>query len=132
MTDIIGAVNFNLQGTVLIVDDSGYMRSIIRKFLEPAGLTVAGEAQDGWEAIQLCAKLLPDIITMDISMKKMGGIQATQKLKAIDPKVKIIMVSALGEGRFIKEAIKAGASDFIVKPFTEERLVSSIRNVMLK
>ncbi|RME90778.1 MAG: response regulator [Candidatus Hydrogenedentota bacterium] len=117
---------------VLIVDDSGYMRQIIRKYLEPKGFIVVGEAQDGWEAIQLFDKLRPDIVTMDISMKRMGGIEATKQIKAIDPNAKIVMVSALGEARFIKEAIKAGAADFIIKPFVEERLISSLENLIKK
>lgn len=122
-----------VQGTkVLIVDDSGYMRQVIRKYLEPKGFVIIGEAQDGWEAVQFFDKLRPDVVTMDISMKKLGGIEATKKIKAIDSKVKIIMVSALGEARFIKEAIKAGANDFIIKPFAEERLIGSITNAILK
>lgn len=115
---------------VLIVDDSGYMRQIIRKHLEPKGFIILGEAQDGWEAIQMFEKLQPDIVTMDISMKKLGGIEATKKIKEMDPNARVIMVSALGEARFIKEAIKAGASDFIIKPFSEERLISSIANLI--
>jgi len=123
----------NVEGTkVLIVDDSGYMRQVIRKYLEPKGFIIIGEAQDGWEAIQLFDQLRPDVVTMDISMKKMGGIEATKKIKAIDNSAKVIMVSALGEARFIKEAIKAGANDFIIKPFAEERLVGSITNVVAK
>ncbi|MDH5716139.1 MAG: response regulator [Spirochaetia bacterium] len=122
-----------IAGTkVLIVDDSGYMRQVIRKYLEPQGFIIIGEAQDGWEAIQMFDELRPDVVTMDISMKKMGGIEATKKIKEIEPKAKVIMVSALGEARFIKEAIKSGASDFIIKPFAEERLVTSITNVVKK
>lgn len=117
---------------VLIVDDSGYMRQVIRKYLEPQGFVVVGEAQDGWEAIRMFEEVRPDVVTMDISMKKMGGIEATKKIKGIDPKATVIMVSALGEARFIKEAIKAGANDFIIKPFAEERLISSIANALKK
>ncbi len=125
--------NNSVEGTkVLIVDDSGYMRQVIRKYLEPKGFIIIGEAQDGWEAIQMFDKLRPDVVTMDISMKKLGGIEATKKIKAIDQDSKVIMVSALGEARFIKEAIKAGANDFIIKPFAEERLVGSITNVVVK
>ncbi|MCS6984431.1 MAG: response regulator [Leptospiraceae bacterium] len=115
---------------ILIVDDSGYMRQVIRKHLENKGYEIVGEAQDGLEAIQKYVELKPDIVTMDISMKKVGGIEATKKIKAIDPKAKIIIVSALGESRFIKEAIQAGAHDFIIKPFAEERLISSISNAL--
>lgn len=120
------------SGKVLIVDDSGYMRQVIRKYLEPKGFTVVGEAEDGWEAIRMFETTQPDIVTMDISMKKMGGIEATKKIKGINPKAKVIMVSALGEARFIKEAIKAGANDFIIKPFAEDRLISSIANALKK
>lgn len=122
----------SINARVLVVDDSGYMRQVIRKYLEPQGFVIVGEAQDGWEAIRFFEELKPDIVTMDISMKKMGGIEATKKIKAIDNKATVVMVSALGEARFIKEAIKAGASDFIIKPFAEERLVSSILNALKK
>lgn len=115
---------------VLIVDDSGYMRQVIRKHLEHKGFEIVGEAQDGLEAIQMYAELKPDIVTMDISMKRVGGIEATKKIKSADPAAKIIMVSALGEARFIKEAIQSGAADFIIKPFAEERLISSITNAL--
>ncbi|MCB1199783.1 MAG: response regulator [Leptospiraceae bacterium] len=115
---------------VFIVDDSGYMRQVIRKHLENKGYEIIGEAQDGLEAIQKYQELKPDITTMDISMKKVGGIEATKKIKAIDPNARIIIVSALGESRFIKEAIQAGAHDFIIKPFAEERLISSIANAL--
>jgi len=122
-----------ISGTkVMIVDDSGYMRQVIRKYLEPKGFVIVGEAADGWEAIQMFEDLIPDVVTMDISMKKMGGIEATQRIKKINNDVKIIMVSALGEARFIKEAIKAGATDFIIKPFAEERLISSIISAIRK
>jgi len=122
-----------ITGTkVMIVDDSGYMRQVIRKYLEPKGFVIVGEAADGWEAIQMFEDLIPDVVTMDISMKKMGGIEATQRIKKINNDVKIIMVSALGEARFIKEAIKAGATDFIIKPFAEERLISSIISAIRK
>lgn len=115
---------------VLIVDDSGYMRQVIRKHLENKGYEIVGEAQDGLEAIQMYNDVKPDIVTMDISMKKVGGIEATKKIKELDHDATIIIVSALGEARFIKEAIQAGAHDFIIKPFSEERLVSSISNAV--
>lgn len=115
---------------VLIVDDSGYMRQVIKKHLENKGFEIVGEAQDGQEAVQKYQELKPDITTMDISMKKVGGIEATRKIKEIDANARIIIVSALGESRFIKEAIQAGAHDFIIKPFAEERLISSITNAI--
>ncbi len=115
---------------VLIVDDSGYMRTVIRKYLEQQGMVIAAEAANGIEAIELYEKHKPTIVTMDISMKKLGGIEATKSIRQLDPNAKIIMISALGEARFIKEAIQSGAADFIIKPFEPERLVSSIQSVL--
>lgn len=115
---------------VFIVDDSGYMRQVIRKHLENKGFEIVAEASDGLEAVEQYNDYKPDLVTMDISMKKMSGIEATKKIKELDPKAKIIVVSALGEAKFIKEAITAGATDFIIKPFAEDRLISSIMNAL--
>ena len=118
------------KARVLITDDSGYMRQVIRKFLEPNGYEVVGEASNGLESISMAKELKPNLITMDISMKELGGIETTSKIKAEQPDIKIIMISAIGETQFIKNAINAGASDYIIKPFTEKRLISSIQTVL--
>lgn len=115
---------------VLIVDDSGYMRQVIRRHLESKGFEVIGEASDGSEVMALAENLKPDLITMDLSMKNLGGIEATKLVKKALPDTKVIVVSALGESRFIKEAVAAGAHDFIIKPFTEDRLISSVKSAL--
>lgn len=115
---------------ILIVDDSGYMRQLIRRHLEAQGFEVAGEANDGNEVVAMAESLKPDLITMDLSMKNLGGIEATKLVKKAMPQAKIIVISALGESRFIKEAVAAGAHDFIIKPFTEERLISSVKGAL--
>lgn len=115
---------------VLIVDDSGYMRQVIRRHLESKGFEVAGEATDGNEVVEMATTLQPDLITMDLSMKNLGGIEATKLVKQAVPNAKVIVVSALGESRFIKEAVAAGAHDFIIKPFTEDRLISSVKSAL--
>ena len=115
---------------VLIVDDSGYMRQVIRRHLESKGFEVSGEASDGNEVIAMAEDLKPDLITMDLSMKNIGGIEATKMVRKALPDTKVIVVSALGESRFIKEAVAAGAHDFIIKPFTEDRLISSVRSAL--
>jgi two-component system chemotaxis response regulator CheY len=115
---------------VLIVDDSGYMRQVIRRHLESKGFEVIGEASDGSEVMALAESLKPDLITMDLSMKNLGGIDATKLVKKALPDTKVIVVSALGESRFIKEAVAAGAHDFIIKPFTEDRLISSVKSAL--
>ncbi|MBS0617306.1 MAG: response regulator [Spirochaetes bacterium] len=115
---------------VLIVDDSGYMRQVIRRHLESKGFEISGEASDGSEVVALAESLKPDLITMDLSMKNLGGIEATKLVKQAAPETKVIVVSALGESRFIKEAVAAGAHDFIIKPFTEDRLISSVKSAL--
>lgn len=115
---------------ILIVDDSGYMRQVIRRHLEAKGFEVVGEATDGNEVVAMAQNLKPDLITMDLSMKNLGGIEATKLVKKAVPEAKVIVVSALGESRFIKEAVSAGAHDFIIKPFTEERLISSVKSAL--
>ncbi len=115
---------------VLIVDDSGYMRQVIRRHLESKGFEVTGEATDGNEVVAMATALQPDLITMDLSMKNLGGIEATKLVKQAVPNAKVIVVSALGESRFIKEAVAAGAHDFIIKPFTEDRLISSVKSAL--
>jgi len=115
---------------ILIVDDSGYMRQVIRRHLESKGFEVIGEATDGSEVVEMATTLQPDLITMDLSMKNLGGIEATKLVKQAVPTAKVIVVSALGESRFIKEAVAAGAHDFIIKPFTEDRLISSVKSAL--
>ncbi|HRP68440.1 MAG TPA: response regulator [Turneriella sp.] len=115
---------------ILIVDDSGYMRQVIRRHLESQGFEIVGEATDGTQVVSMAEELKPDLITMDLSMKNLGGIDATKLVKQAIPDAKVIVVSALGESRFIKEAVAAGAHDFIIKPFTEERLLSSVRSAL--
>lgn len=110
---------------VLIVDDAAFMRHMLAQML--AGThEVCGEASNGLEAIQKYKELLPDIVTMDITMPDMQGIDAVREILAIDPKAKILMCSAMGQRQMVLEAMKAGAKDFIVKPFQKERILDAI------
>lgn len=120
-----------LKGSkVLIVDDATIIRLMLKKMLSRHGVVVVGEALDGEEAVRMYDALLPDFVTMDITMPNLDGITATSRILSRDPNARIIMVSALGQERKVKEAIGAGAMDFIVKPLKEERLVSSVRRVL--
>ncbi|SPF48781.1 Chemotaxis protein CheY [Candidatus Desulfosporosinus infrequens] len=108
---------------VLIVDDAIFMRMTIKKMLENSSYEVSGEAANGAMAVELYSELQPDIVTMDITMPEMTGIEALKKIKAMDPNAKVIMVTALGQEGMVKEAISSGAKNYLVKPFTEERLL---------
>ena len=111
---------------VLIVDDAAFMRMSIRKMLEENGFEIVGEAENGLMAIEKYQELQPEVVTMDITMPEMDGLEALRQIKKIDPAASIVMVSALGQEARMKEAIIYGAKGFIVKPFKEEIIVSDL------
>ncbi|WP_097025907.1 response regulator [Clostridium peptidivorans] len=115
---------------VLIVDDAAFMRMMIKDILEKNGFEVIGEANNGIKAVELYKKERPDVVTMDITMPDMDGIQAVKEIKSMDPDAKIIMCSAMGQQGMVMDAIKAGAKDFIVKPFQADRVLEAIKKVI--
>lgn len=115
---------------VLVVDDAKFMRLVIKGILENNGHTVAGEAENGEEAIMLYERLKPDLVTMDITMPVMDGIQAVTGIMALDQQAKVIMCSAMGQQRLVLDAMEAGAKDFIVKPFQEDRVIEAINRAL--
>lgn len=112
--------------TVLIADDAQIMRLSLRRILEKMGYQVVAEAANGLEAIAKYRLYRPDVVTMDITMPEMNGIDAVKELKKIDPQAKIIVISAMGHTAYVYEAIAAGASGFIVKPFKEADVVKNM------
>lgn len=115
---------------VLIVDDAAFMRMMIKDILQKNGFEVIGEASNGIEAINLYKKERPDVVTMDITMPDMDGIEAVKEIRAFDSSAKIIMCSAMGQQSMVMDAIKSGAKDFIVKPFQADRVLEAIRKVI--
>jgi len=116
---------------VLIVDDAMFMRSMIKDILNNSGkFEVVGEAADGKEAVLVYKEKKPDIVTMDIVMPVMDGIEATKEILKINPSAKIVMVSALGQEPLVIESIAAGARDFIVKPFSPEKVLKVLDQVI--
>ncbi|MCX7772663.1 MAG: response regulator, partial [Clostridia bacterium] len=113
----------------LIVDDAAIMRIMLRTVLEQNGYLVVGEAADGQEAITKYLECQPDFVTMDISMPKMDGIQAVKEICRQDTSAKIVMVSSMGQEIFVKEAIKAGAKGFVLKPFKEDEVIRQIHRL---
>ena len=125
--------NRALEGRkVLIVDDATIIRLMLKKIFSKNGIAVCAEAEDGEEAVRLYQENTPDFVTMDITMPGMDGITATRTIMKFNPKARIIMVSALGQESKVREAIAAGARDFIVKPLKEDRLMSSVRRVLIE
>jgi two-component system, chemotaxis family, chemotaxis protein CheY len=115
---------------VLIVDDAAFMRMMIKDILEKNGFQVVGEASNGIKAVELYKKERPDVVTMDITMPDMDGIEAVKEIKAFDPGAKVIMCSAMGQQTMVMDAIRAGAKDFIVKPFQADRVLEAIRKAV--
>jgi two-component system, chemotaxis family, chemotaxis protein CheY len=114
---------------VLVVDDSPSMRQkIIETFreLSPGSFEVCGEAGSGSEAIQQYKELHPDIVTMDIAMPNMNGIDAVREIKLLDTNAKIIMVSSIQQKSMVFKALSEGASSYVMKPFTKEMLANAI------
>lgn len=115
---------------VLIVDDAAFMRMMIKNVLTQNGYEVAGEASNGQEALVLYEKVKPDLVTLDITMPEMDGIQTLKELLRIDPSANVIMVTAMGQQQLVIEAIQVGAKDFVVKPFQPDRLIEAVRKAM--
>lgn len=115
---------------ILICDDAAFMRMMIKGILGKGGYDVAGEAENGLKAVERYKELSPDLVLMDITMPEMDGIQAVREIKKIDPNAKIIMCSAMGQQAMVVESIQAGAKDFIVKPFQEDRVLEAVKKVI--
>lgn len=111
---------------VLIVDDTKFMRNILAGILKKKDLEIAGEAVNGREAIEKYKELRPDLVTMDIIMPEIDGIQAVKEIMKIDPNAKILMCSAMGQQALVIEAIQAGAKDFVIKPFQPTRVLEAV------
>lgn len=119
-----------MASRVLVVDDAAFMRMMIKDILLKNGFEIAGEAANGSESIIKYQETRPDLVTMDITMPEMDGITATREIKKNDPNARIIMVTAMGQQAMVLDAIQAGARDFIVKPFQEERVIDAVKKVL--
>ena len=115
---------------VMVVDDSLFMRNMLKDIFVRAGFDVVAEGENGEVALQLYRDTRPDLVTMDIVMPKKSGIEALQEIIADDPQARVIMVSALGQDALVLEAVESGARDFIVKPFREEKVLETVRRVV--
>ena len=115
---------------VLVVDDSTFMRKYVKKMLETNGLQVIEEAENGVAAVIKYKVYRPDIVTMDITMPQMSGVEALKRIMEYDPGAKVIMITAMGQKVMMEEAIMIGAKSFIIKPFKEHELMQVITKVL--
>lgn len=115
---------------ILIADDAAFMRMILKNLLVEGGHEVVGEAANGREAVELYDSKLPDVVTMDITMPEMDGLEALAILKRNHPDSKVIMCSAMGQQNIVIQAIQTGAKSFIVKPFEKGKVLEEISKLV--
>ena len=119
-----------MKPRVLVVDDAIFMRKMIADILEGSGMEIVGEADTGAVAVEKYSELSPDLVTMDIIMPEMNGIDAVKNIIASDPQAKIVMCSALGQQALVQDALGAGAKDFLIKPFNPSRVVEVMTKIL--
>lgn len=115
---------------ILIVDDSIVARNNLKTILKQARHTVVAEATDGESGFVKFAELRPDLVTMDITMPNLNGIECLKKIVETDPEARVMMISALGQGAKILEALNAGAKHYITKPFEAEKVLEAVNEVL--
>ena len=112
---------------VLIADDHQAMRTALRRLLENIeDIALVGEAANGQEAVEHCLHWKPDVVTMDVVMPELGGIEAVKRIVDADPSARVVMCSAMGQEKLIEQAMQAGAAGFVVKPFDASRLLEAL------
>ncbi len=115
---------------VLVCDDALFMRAMIRQILEQAGYEVVAEAEDGHQAIDMYKQCKPDLVTMDIVMPNMGGLDTVKALVQLDPNVRVLVCTAMGQDALAAEAMKAGAKEYIVKPFQSSHILEAVERML--
>ena len=114
---------------ILVVDDAKVIRMVIKQILTRHGFQIAGEAGNGREALEKYKELKPDAVTMDIIMPEVDGIQGLKEILAFDKQAKVIMISAIDQRDSLTDAIRHGATDYVVKPFDDDRMVTALKNI---
>lgn len=114
----------------MIVDDSFYMRTMLKNILTDAGYDVVGEAPNGQTALELAKETKPDLITLDVILPDNTGLDVLKGIKKEQPDMKVIIVSAVGQEVIVNEALENGALDYIVKPFSEEKVLEAVSKAL--
>lgn len=116
---------------ILLVDDSYYMRTVLRDILQDNNFDIVGEAASGASAIKLATENMPDLITLDLILPDNTGLDVLKTIKKDRPEVKVVIVSAVGQESVVEQAMALGAEAYIVKPFIEEKVIEVIKNILI-
>jgi two-component system, chemotaxis family, chemotaxis protein CheY len=117
------------MATLLVVDDAAFMRMRCSKLLTENGYTVV-EAENGVQAVKQYIQHRPDAVLLDITMPEMDGLTALREIRKLDPNAKVAMVTAMGQQSTVMEALKAGARDFVLKPFQSDRVLATVKKLV--
>ncbi|TGE04055.1 response regulator [Hymenobacter fodinae] len=119
-----------MKNRILIVDDSFYMRTMLKNMLTDAGYDVVGEAANGQQALELATQTKPDLITLDVILPDNTGLDVLKGIRQEQPDVKVVMCSAVGQEVIVNEALESGATAYIVKPFSEEKVLEIVGSAL--
>lgn len=115
---------------ILIIDDTKFIRLTLSELFKRHSYSVIGQAENGYEGFKLYKQLKPDLVTLDVTMPVMNGIETLEKILQYDPKANVVMCSAMNRRDLVIQAIELGAKDFITKPFHEGRVIEVVRNLL--
>lgn len=118
-----------MSRTILVVDDAAFMRMMIRDILAKEGYVIH-EAVNGRDAVEKYGEVRPDLVTMDITMPEMNGLEALREIRSGDSSARVLMVSAMGQQKMIVEALESGAMDFLVKPFQPTKVLETVKKCL--
>ena len=118
------------QASVLIVDDIPFVRKTLKQILINLGYRVVGEAETGEEAVKVYSETNPDLVTMDLVMPLLNGVEATRRILQINPSAKVVILSAMMQENMVSDAIIAGAKDYIMKPFQTDEVSRTLKSVL--
>ncbi|MCR5336314.1 MAG: response regulator [Synergistes sp.] len=119
-----------MKKKVIIAEDSVYMRALLKEILIKNGYDVVAEAENGSKAVSLYDELEPDVITLDITMPEKDGLSALKEIKSSHPEARVVMACTINQQTQVIEAIRAGASDFFIKPMQSERVLEAIEKAL--
>lgn len=114
---------------ILIVDDAVFIRKVLRGILQELGEEVVGEASSGNEALRMVKEYRPDVVTLDITLPDMSGLELLKKIKEISSSTQVVMITAISNHEVVKEAMKVGATNYITKPFSREKVEEVLKKV---